>query len=99
MRRPLCCVCVAFVVTVFLYLQINPTPAPKLSLEEGSRVTLRGRVVHKYAQEDVLVLQLDQVSASKPGEKIEGKVLCYIEQKERGITPKAGSIIAVEGKV
>ena len=48
MRRPLCCVCVAFVVTVFIYLQMNPAPAPRLCLEEGSSVTLQGRVVQKY---------------------------------------------------
>lgn len=96
MRRPLCCVCAAFVVTVFLYLQINPAPVPKLCLEEGSIVTLQGRVVQKYTQEETLVLQLDCVSMVHPKQKIDGRVLCYIEQKECSIVPKAGSIIAVD---
>lgn len=99
MRRPLCCVCVAFVVTVFIYLQMNPATAPGLCLEEGSRATLQGRVVQKYVQKDEWVLQLDHVSALQPKQKIDGKVLCYLEQNERGSMPKAGSIIAVEGKV
>ncbi len=84
MRRPLCCVCVAFVVTVFIYLQMNPAPAPRLCLEEGSSVTLQGRVVQKYVQKDELVVQLDHVSASQPKQKIDGRVLCYLELGERG---------------
>ena len=99
MRRPLCCVCVAFVVTVFIYLQMNPAPAPTLCLEEGSNVTLQGRVVQKYVQKDELVVQLDHVSASQPKQKIDGRVLCYLELGERGDVPKAGSVIAVAGKV
>ena len=99
MRRPLCCVCAAFVVTVFLYLQINPAPVPQLCLEQGSSAALQGRVVQKYTQEEALVLQLDCVSIVQTKQKIDGRVLCYIEQKACGIVPKAGSIIAVEGKV
>lgn len=99
MRRPLCCVCVAFVVTVFIYLQMNPAPAPTLCLEEGSNVTLQGKVVQKYVQKDELVVQLDHVSASQPKQKIDGRVLCYLELGERGDVPKAGSVIAVAGKV
>ena len=97
MRRPLCCVCAAFVVTVFLYLQINPAPVPQLCLEQGSSAALQGRVVQKYTQEKALVLQLDCVSIVQTKQKIDGRVLCYIEQKACGIVPKAGSIIAVEG--
>lgn len=95
MRRPLCCVCAAFVVTVFLYLQINPAPLPQLCLEQGSRVTLQGRVVQKYTQEEALVLQLDCVSIVQTKQKIDGRVLCYIEQKACGIVPKAGFWICV----
>lgn len=72
MRRPLCCVCAAFVVTVFLYLQINPAPVPQLCLEQGSSAALQGRVVQKYTQEEALVLQLDCVSIVQTKQKIDG---------------------------
>ena len=61
------------VVTVFIYLQMNPAPAPTLCLEEGSNVTLQGKVVQKYVQKDELVVQLDHVSASQPKQKIDGR--------------------------
>ncbi|MDE7417705.1 MAG: DNA internalization-related competence protein ComEC/Rec2 [Lachnospiraceae bacterium] len=109
MRRPLCCVCVAFVVTVFLYLKISPPPEPVHDLPEGERITLLGEVCQKEYkseyQKNTLVIQLKNVQRWSPdleqnAEKVKrGNVICYIEADEGLAEPKAGSMVAVEGVV
>lgn len=113
MRRPLCCVCVAFVVTVFLYLKFCPLPEPVHDYPEGERITLLGDVYKKEfksgSQGNALVVELENVQRWSPdlaGKETEiktktkgGKVLCYLEADENLTVPKAGSTIAVEGKV
>lgn len=109
MRRPLCCVCVAFVATVFLYLKINPPSEPVWDLQEGERVTLIGEVCQKEYkieyQKNVLLIQLKNVQRWNPdfgqnAERMErGGVICHIEAEEGLTVPKSGSTIAVEGEV
>lgn len=102
MRRPLCCVCVAFVVTVFLYLQLSPPPESVCDLPEGGRVTLLGEVTQKEYKQGTLVLQLKNVKewgADSDQNAKRGQVICYIESEEEMTEPKAGSVVAVEGKV
>ncbi|MDE7478807.1 MAG: ComEC family competence protein, partial [Lachnospiraceae bacterium] len=104
MRRPLCCVCVAFVVTVFLYLKVSPPPEPVRDLAEGSRVTLLGEVCQKEYKKDtlnkdVLIVQIKNVIVWGSENALSGNVICYMESGENIAEPKAGSTIAVEGKV
>ena len=101
MRRPLCCVCAAFVVTVFLYLIISPPPEPLFDLPEGTRVTLIGELTQKEYKKEMLVLRLEHVKEwrSNTQENDLGCVLCYIEPCENIVEPKVGSMVAVEGKV
>ena len=65
MRRPLCCVCVAFVVTVFLYLKFCPLPEPVHDYPEGERITLLGDVYKKEfksgSQGNALVVELGEL--------------------------------------
>lgn len=109
MRRPLCCVCVAFVATVFLYLKFCPPPKPVYDDLEGGRITLLGEVCKKEYksgyQGTTLVIELENVRRWSPSqtpdekEVARGKVLCYIEADENLVEPKAGSTVAVEGEV
>ena len=67
MRRPLCLVCVAFVVSVFISLQMVPLPE-SANVEEGSRVIYTGQVYHKEYRYHSLILYLrnvNQVSSTK----------------------------------
>jgi len=98
MRRPLCYVCAAFVVTVFLYLKISPPPELVYDLPKGDRVTLLGEVCQKEYKEDTLVIQLKNVKRRGTDAKC-GNVICYIQPDAEMIEPKAGSTIVVEGKV
>ena len=102
MKRPLCCVCIAFVVTVFLYLELNPTQPPSYTAEEGCQVTLLGEVSQKEYKEETLVLTLQNVKRrGAEGDLTDEKcgVLCYLESSEDVCIPRLGSIVAVEGKV
>ena len=87
MRRPLCCVCVAFVATVFLYLQCNPLPGVVQDCTEGERITLFGEVCKKEYQSGyqgkTLVIRLENVQRWCPGmgqdgqQAVRGDVICY----------------------
>lgn len=109
MRRPLCCVCVAFVVTVFLYLKFSPPQHPVHDHPEGEQITLLGEVCKKEYksgyQGSMLVIELKNVQGWSPGSGQEGEtskrgnVICYIEANEGLVVPKAGSVVAVEGEV
>lgn len=109
MRRPLCCVCVAFVVTVFLYLKFSPPQYPVHDHPEGEQITLLGEVCKKEYksgyQGSMLVIELKNVQGWSPGSGQEGEtskrgnVICYIEANEGLAVPKAGSVVAVEGEV
>lgn len=95
MKRPLCCVCTAFVAIVFLYLQLNPIPDKTYDYADGSKVTLCGQVSKKEYQSDALVLYLSHIRDSDTI----SKVLCYMEPQDMASEPKSGSIVVVEGKV
>lgn len=67
MRRPLCLVCVAFVVSVFISLQMNPL-SESMKVEDGSGVIYTGEVYHKEYRYHSLLLYLrnvNQVSSTK----------------------------------
>lgn len=101
MRRPLCCVCAAFVVTVFLYLIINPPPEQSFDLQEGTRVILIGKLTQKEYKKETLVLRLEHVKEwrSNKQENELGCALCYMEICEDIVEPKLRTTVAVEGKV
>lgn len=95
MRRPLCCVCLAFVAAVFLYLLAGMLPTNAVAETEGSRLMLIGELYNKeyknYSQVLYLkhVKKIDQNSTdnvtpiSKHQEIIEYKndtcVMCYVD--------------------
>lgn len=108
MRRPLCCVCVAFVATVFLYLSVSPPSEPVRDLPEGERVTLIGEVCQKeyqsVYQSSTLVIWLRDIrrwntDSGQAAEKLgNGRVICYIDAEEGMEEPRVGCTIAVEGE-
>lgn len=94
MRRPLCCVCVAFVVTVFLYLAFHPQVQYACGQEENCWVTLAGEVSRKEYKGGQLVLTLKDA-----GSRNGGGVLCYMDADGTMKEPNLGSAVTVEGKV
>lgn len=103
MRRPLCLVCVAFVVSVFISLQMASLPN-SMKIEDGSEVIYTGEVYHKEYGNYGLILYLrnvNQVSSTNiPINDLNLKedtgILCYIE---KGKEPRLGSNVLVSGTV
>ncbi len=101
MRRPLCFLCVAFVVAVFIALKLFP-----LSLEAPANEDCRGIYVGKVYQKEYkygqLVLYLEQVNQVEDISKLifnknsKIKILCYAAVDNE---PKMGSTVCIEGKV
>lgn len=102
MKRPLCYICVAFVVTVFICLRQNPLPEAPVT--EGSRLTVLGEVDYKEYKEDILILYLKHVKQWNPGKSKQNTkeddkdtgIICYM--KAGAAEPKLGSVIAVQGQ-
>lgn len=96
MRRPLCCVCVAFVAAVAIYLKVVPLPEAAYGAADKSPVTLSGKVSQKEYKDNVLILTLGDIQGQD--EQPQG-VLCYIEPDEGMVEPKLGSTVTVQGKI
>lgn len=91
MRRPLCLLCLIYVLAVILILQWIPLKNERAGLPgEGSRFTLQGRVDRIEYQKDKSVLYLKNNS---------GKVVCYFRDISFVSTLKIGNEVCVTGKV
>lgn len=106
MRRPLCYICVAFVVSAFIYLTLCPLPENTLEVENGSRLQILGNVYQKEYRNQTLILYLNeiqQIHIQKEtqqirvvDEKCKYQVICYMKEQ---IEPKIGSSVWLEGYV
>lgn len=104
MRRPLCYVSMAFVVTVFLYLTLCPAPERGASYAtDGSRVILQGQVYHKEYKAQQLILYLNYIQVPHVGEdnqhnntQIQTGIMCYVKE---GQEPKLYSDIQITGEI
>lgn len=107
MRRPLCMVCLLFVITVFLSVSFHPPMQTEKNGYDGKTVCLAGRVYQKEHRTSLsggkdFIIYLDQVAVSgesypmlKENGKIQG-VVCYMETES---DIPMGSTVVVEGKV
>ncbi len=102
MKRPLCCVCIAFVATVFLYLQLCPEPPVVYPMDAGKKVTLIGEVFQKEYKDETLIFGIKDVCGWEPetdvSQDIKG-VLCYLELDKSTVNLQLGSIVAVKGEI
>lgn len=115
MKRPLCSVCLAFVVCVFVYLFAGLLPAVQVDETDGSRVTLTGELYNKEYKNDSLVLYLRHVKkidnrsgagiASKEQNIVEYEndisVMCYLDGSASICyeEPKIGAWLCIAGEV
>ena len=91
MRRPLCLLCLIYVLAVILILQWIPLKNERAGLPgEGSRFTLQGRVDRIEYQKNKSVLYLKNCS---------GRVLCYFQDISFVSTLKIRNEVCVTGKV
>lgn len=107
MRRPLCMVCLLFVITVFIYVSLAPPGQVELSDISGESVCLAGNIYHKEVRpslsgEEQSVIYLNHIAVSGESESLFGKqaniqgVMCYM--KESTDAP-LGSVVVIKGKL
>lgn len=113
MKRPLCCVCLAFVAAVFVYLFSGLLPTESVGETQGSQLTIKGELYNKDYKNGSLVLYLRHVKKknstipnfSKQTEAIEYEndvsVMCYMDNhvllREEDV--RLGAWVVVEGEV
>ncbi len=106
MKRPLCLICVAFVVSVFISLQMTPL-SESMRIEDGSWCTYTGEVYHKEYRYNSLILYLRNISQVDSTKVQENNfslteetrslgLLCYVE---KGREPRLGSDIVIRGEI
>ncbi len=98
MKRPLCCLCLAYVVSVLIYLLFFK-PSFAVNVEEGQWKTYYGMVYDKELLADRTILYLKHVQnlqASKSQEE-NYDILCYYESAQ--VIPPIGSYVIVSGKI
>lgn len=98
MRRPLCLVCLAFVITVAAYSWLLGPPSFSLLEREGETINVVGEVYQKRKQNDTLLIYLNHVTFRndflRETEKVKG-IVCYLE---RDLEPPLGSMVSVTGR-
>lgn len=112
MRRPLCCVCLAFTAAVFVYLFAGRLPAEPFGETQGSRIAITGELYDKEYKNDSLILYLRHIKKcnnindfSKEMQTIEYDkdicAMCYMEGNAfwQNEDVRLGAWITVEGEV
>lgn len=111
MKRPLCCVCLAFVAAVFVYLCSGLLPAPPVGEAQGSRLTITGELYNKEYKKDSLILYLKHIKKINVNQfsnetqttkyDYDTCVMCYMDSdtvlSDKDV--KLGTRLAVEGEV
>ena len=108
-KRPLCLLCLAFVVAVFISLNIVQRPAPSTESREGQTTVVTGQVYWKeyhtsvQGKQTLLFIKLSQSFSENASKKTSEKnpslstqnVICYLspEQSE----PPMGSLVELSG--
>ncbi|MBO5057069.1 MAG: DNA internalization-related competence protein ComEC/Rec2 [Lachnospiraceae bacterium] len=105
-RRPLCMVCLAVILFIFMGTKLAGISPPDYSKWEGRAVTVTGRVYKKEcaasAGREILYLRLieseDNLHQADTERKAEKQnIICYLKANQ--ILPEMGSIVRVKGKL
>lgn len=105
-RRPLCMVCLAVILFIFIGTKLAGISPPDFSKWEGKTVTVTGRVYKKEraasADREILYLRLIEFEDNLHQADTEGKaekqnIICYLKANQ--ILPEMGSIVKVKGKL
>ncbi len=91
MKRPLCLVCLSFVLALFLFQWLFPIPLYEDRKQDGEVVERTGQVYKKEYKKEKLLLYLQCENE---------RILCYVNESSppnESIPPRLGSFIQVRG--
>ncbi|HKM03515.1 MAG TPA: DNA internalization-related competence protein ComEC/Rec2 [Lachnospiraceae bacterium] len=95
MRRPLCVVCLAFVITIMLFYKLRPIPLQDIGDLEGQVVLLQGQVYQKEYKNDSLVIYVKKISIGDHSADI-STVMCYMKSE---YVTYLGQTVLLKGKL
>lgn len=113
MKRPLCLVCLVFVLAVFLYMEFCPLPVYSLGERAGRTIQLTGQVERKEVKNDKYVIYLKNVAFCNDDKSQQTKntkqnkevpeqlgVICYLTEALSGKEePPMGAYVKIRGKM
>lgn len=92
-KRPLCLLCLGFVVMVAIVMKLYPPPEFTLGEWEEKSIEIQGIVEQIQIKNDNLVITLSGVLLNKDSKK--HTIICYMNQSYQ---PKIGSKVLINGK-
>lgn len=99
-RRPLALICAAFIIVVFILVEIRGYPCVSLSevIEDSSYITIEGYVQDKSIKDDKYIVMLDKVRlvSSTDGSKKEIEV--RYSKSGRSVSDSAGAICYLDNE-
>lgn len=95
MKRPLCIVCFAFVVTIFIFYNIKPIPLDDYGGQRGNWVIVTGKVYDKQVQNNKVIIFISSVSTGQSTKQFQ-KIMCQIETDQK---ISMGQWVTLRGKV
>lgn len=103
MKRPLCYICLVYVVTVYFYLLFYPPSSAEI-VEEGVNQTYCGVIYQKEIKQEQCILYLKKVQniswqfdakENPQNRQKDLRIICYLTE---GKEPKIGSCVCIKGK-
>ena len=101
LKRPMCLICLAFVLALYCYMEWKPRPPYVLETYDGRYVEITGQIYQKEIKQEQFVLYLNQVTLcdgqSQMKQEQSHKVMCYCREAEPDI--QIGSYVQAKGKI
>ena len=101
LKRPMCLICLAFVLALYCYMEWKPRPPYVLETYDGRYVEITGQIYQKEIKQEQFVLYLNQVTfcdgQSQMKQEQSHKVMCYCREAEPDI--QIGSYVQAKGKI
>ncbi|MBR2187235.1 MAG: DNA internalization-related competence protein ComEC/Rec2 [Lachnospiraceae bacterium] len=98
-KRPLAFLACLFLAAAVILMRLHPVRGCLPDIEEGTAVTVRGRLSDRYHKNDSYILVLSD-AAPVNGDQGKNKILVYLENDNVSLTelPKTGSSVTVKGE-
>lgn len=102
MKRPLCFICLAFVLTIYCYMEWSPLPTNHLEQFVGKEIKLYGQIYQKELKNDQFIIYLEKVTFCDnqiPNfQEQNNKIMCYMATLPTSFSePKIGMKVELNG--
>lgn len=101
LKRPLCIICLVFVLALYCYMEWKPRPPYVLETYDGRYVEITGQIYQKEIKQEQIILYLNHVTICDEQSQVKlenhHKVICYCEGENQSVF--TGSYVQVKGRI